>query len=580
MDNNNYLLSFIEQRLNELIQNLHGLEEALQEAKDRPQNTMNLRAIRNTAIADTNNRIDEQLKLINTVTTTYVNQGGFTLGSAMKISPPTLPQYVPALDKTKSNANTWISETFQKLEASKIPHSRWFNCIKAALPVALHNWADSTAAATVHANLNDLLIGFKAPFIAHEVTPAFIEKCKENIQQTKQGLKSLRTYIQDFNNLKVNTGAILDNDEGHITAFIKGLIPSIKKECKNRAIDFDRPWISLQELQTYALKKDPDDRGDETKYPTPLGQTSARQGGYQGRFNPYEKQKTVPTTPITKPKVPPTPKTEFNECRLCLSSGTAGIPFTHSHYRDAHPRLNNLQVHEKYEEEQNLLDKFMESFDEEPSLFQMDNKSFTSYSSAHLAPIAINGKPTTALVDSGANISFMTKSFAESLKLEFIPAPPDSTFDRGGKPDSRIGSVKAILFWAELTLPVKFEILDNSDHDVIIGRSIFPELGISLFGIPIKPPGPQVTEVNDFLPLKLNNEEINPTDFENLDPRLKEALEKNALIPPYSTTSHPLGPIRLNTTEEVTHWSRKNYVKPQDLPRVREIVQQWVKEGI
>ena len=95
-----------------------------------------------------------------------------------------------------------------------------------------------------------------------------------------------------------------------------------------------------------------------------------------------------------------------------------------------------------------------------------------------------------------------------------------------------------------------------------------------------KPPGPQTADIDDFLPTTMDLDEINPTNFETLDPRIKEALARNAKIPTYSTTTHPLGPITLHTTEEVTYWAKRNYIKPQNEARAEEIIQEWVEQQI
>jgi hypothetical protein len=72
------------------------------------------------------------------------------------------------------------------------------------------------------------------------------------------------------------------------------------------------------------------------------------------------------------------------------------------------------------------------------------------------------------------------------------------------------------------------------------------------------------------------------TDWENLDPLIKKALEINdRFLLILNTCTHPIAPLELHTTETVTHWSKRNYIKSKICQeRATAIFQEWIKQGI
>ena len=194
------------------------------------------------------------------------------------------------------------------------------------------------------------------------------------------------------------------------------------------------------------------------------------------------------------------------------------------------------------------------------------------------APAMINGIAIQALVDSGANKSFISTRLVEKAVLTVIPTRPGSMFNRGGIDEPRVGSVRAELHWADKKESVRLEVIDHSGEDLLIGTDLWELLGITIAGVPVKPPGPEVTDVDDFLPLSVDDGP--DTDLNKLDPRLREALAINAKIDAYSVCTHPLAPLTLRTTEPVTYWRRVNFIKHQDMKRAREIIQEWIQMGV
>lgn len=136
-----------------------------------------------------------------------------------------------------------------------------------------------------------------------------------------------------------------------------------------------------------------------------------------------------------------------------------------------------------------------------PELNTLETMKDNEYYSSHRAPVEINGHSIFCLVDSGANTSFISKRFVEQHGMKIMPASEGSYLNRAGTLDQRIGTTTVKLSWAEKKFSTDLEVIDHDTEDLIIGRDLFKTLGVTLNGIPVKPPGPEVTTVDDFLPL-------------------------------------------------------------------------------
>jgi hypothetical protein len=100
---------------------------------------------------------------------------------------------------------------------------------------------------------------------------------------------------------------------------------------------------------------------------------------------------------------------------------------------------------------------------------------------------------------------------------------------------------------------LKFTVVDIP-YDLIIGTNYFELFGFVLSGLPVKPPGPQVTAAEDLIP-HMEQDTLKAPSVS--DTRLIVALELNAAI----TCTNPLAVLEMYFSEEPTHHSRVNYVK-------------------
>jgi hypothetical protein len=162
----------------------------------------------------------------------------------------------------------------------------------------------------------------------------------------------------------------------------------------------------------------------------------------------------------------------------------------------------------------------------------------------------INEYEPTAMVDTGANPSFISKSFCDLNAIQIDPDTTDTQVYRAGRLEPRHGTTKVTIRNGTITLPnLQFTVLPNIDFDLIIGCNYHQHLGYKLIGVPTKKPGQPVIELND----SIAEEEIKPDPVTY--PPLIAALEANAKINILEPCTQPLAKWNLSFTEEPTYWS-------------------------
>ena len=208
----------------------------------------------------------------------------------------------------------------------------------------------------------------------------------------------------------------------------------------------------------------------------------------------------------------------------------------------------------------------------------VDNNLVEESNESFRTPVKINGVLTEALVDSGASHSFIDLRFARKLNLD-IQVKNGTTF-RAGKPEKRIGSVSVRVENGSKTLELHMEVLDHGRIDVLFGRRDFKQLGYSISGIPVKPPGPEVRDINDdIIPIDYEDP---AQPFESLHPRLQEAITRNQQIRIHDPCTHPLAICPLDTIDGKIPvlWNDRNFVKPQDEAGMDANIESWIRDGI
>ena len=275
-----------------------------------------------------------------------------------------------------------------------------------------------------------------------------------------------------------------------------------------------------------------------------------------------------------------------NFCRICEEEGKPKVPFTFLHLRTAHPKkpevdLNNIEVKEGLEDDKEVRE-FLANWDSDDEVDEVDinengdvqavyvgtSKDIPVVEHEYLTPITINGVDTLALTDTGANHSLVSEAFAEAHGWEFVPC--EGTISRAGLSEPRKGKIMATIQCGQTSAEIWLTVLPNSRHDVILGRRDFPVFGFRLTRLPVKPPGPERKDTEDLVPDLLETEVVQ----EELDPRIEEALRRNAHIDPMSHCTHPLAELDLDWKSEPTCFKNRNYFKAEDIPDADKVIKE------
>jgi hypothetical protein len=129
-----------------------------------------------------------------------------------------------------------------------------------------------------------------------------------------------------------------------------------------------------------------------------------------------------------------------------------------------------------------------------------ENKVDSKYSASPLTPVTINGNIFTALVDSGANPSYISLEWVNRLELLVTPADTTTTVSRAGKMEKSLVTVAIDCGNGDnIFRNIRCTVIDIT-CDLIIGRNYFAWFGFILSGLPVKMPGPQITATDELVP--------------------------------------------------------------------------------
>jgi hypothetical protein len=232
------------------------------------------------------------------------------------------------------------------------------------------------------------------------------------------------------------------------------------------------------------------------------------------RSNAQTLLKTL-STPVTR-------KPTDGPCRLCAELGKS-VVWTREHWNKEHPQfskslvprkrtLNNIEEVQQ-EADSELREGFWEMFSVEE---EEENRQVSNYSPLPHTPVTINGNLHTALVDSGANPSYIQEELVNKLGLTISPHTAKTSISREGKVEPSKGTVVIDCGNGDnMFRNLRFTVIDIP-YDLIIGRNYFSLFGFVLSGLPVKLPGPQVTITDQLVP-PIDPEEILPPPV--TDPR-------------------------------------------------------------
>ncbi|KAG1121361.1 hypothetical protein G6F42_012503 [Rhizopus arrhizus] len=201
-------------------------------------------------------------------------------------------------------------------------------------------------------------------------------------------------------------------------------------------------------------------------------------------------------------------------------------------------------------------------------------------------PLLIQKIRAIGLVDTGSELSVISKKFILSNKIPFVTNNHNAILKLAGKNNTinRVGRTEPI----EISYNGKisthtFEIIefDDSDQtDAILGYEILPKLGIALTGVAHNFDDAVVFDdsINDEV-IPNNSPAGSIEDQRHFIEEIKPLLDANQLIPKHSFCTVPESVIHLNTVEgEVVNIPQ--YPIPYKLrPKIQEQIEIWLANG-
>jgi hypothetical protein len=205
------------------------------------------------------------------------------------------------------------------------------------------------------------------------------------------------------------------------------------------------------------------------------------------------------------------------------------------------------------------------------------NSQYSVSSPFELTPVQINGYEAVAMVDTGANPSFISLNFCQQNNIKITPDITGSTISRGGINEKKYGTVKvAINNGIHQYKDLTFTVLPHINFDLIIGRNFHQKFGYRLVGVPTQLPGPAINEPDNLIP-HVSLDDIKPVPVTY--PPLIAALQLNSQIDLLKPCTHPLAKWDLSFTKEPTYWSRRNYLSNKDEPKTDKFVELMLRTG-
>jgi transposase InsO family protein len=204
-------------------------------------------------------------------------------------------------------------------------------------------------------------------------------------------------------------------------------------------------------------------------------------------------------------------------------------------------------------------------------------------------PITINGHDITALIDTGANMSFITTELTNKLQITTKPVSGIIELAIPGFKIDRIATTEPLIIQCgEITVEAELEVVaELNGPSVFIGSDLLPKLEIPINGLPF-----QIAELS--ININHNNiDEIVPsiesnTSTESIpDELLKQAmieiqpeLVENEEISPLEICPLEMAVVRLDTPEGRFVHRRQFQIAERMKPAMDSVINEWIDKKV
>jgi transposase InsO family protein len=203
----------------------------------------------------------------------------------------------------------------------------------------------------------------------------------------------------------------------------------------------------------------------------------------------------------------------------------------------------------------------------------LDSQQTTSTDLGFVTECLVNNTSVLALVDTGANTSFISTTLVARLGLTLQPAHGVIHQLDKNTPVPRIGTVEISFKNGKCSIPkLSLEVANiDSRIEIIIGRNLWLNLGYELRGVPLR------TRSGDDCPTPPLSIPLTPPD--GIPPEWQKVIDDNQAIPLNSRCSLPGAILELDTGDSPPHYIPQYPIPHALLPVVRADLQRLLDCG-
>ena len=437
--------------------------------------------------------------------------------------PSNLPEFRTGSTISTGNPELFLERLQLRLRAAKIPTEDWRNILPICTNDLVASWIET------YIPVASSWLETKEAFLKHYNDPnILIQKRQQLYDMQKKANESITNFVDRFSVLCQAVG----NPNEYIDLLVTKLPPNLQMKARERQLmsQFD----SLDQLCTYANSLS-------------LIEEKSRPSSGTNIASHNDSQSTTNSATILRQPVRPRINSSLT-CEHCQRKG---------HLKDdcffLHPeKIPRVQ--------------FVSNDNLPKSLIEVT--------------VCVNSHNAKSIIDSGATISVLSKSFCESKAIEIVPqkgtiklASKESSFPRYGT------TVPITVEFNGKQCTHVFEVFETSDIDLLFGLDLFEVFGISITGIDVENKE-ELSEIN-------TEDELETWHFigdEQKESAFKELiageLTANAAIPLKQFCTHPLAVVELNTGDSAPVYRKQHPQVPIVLNSfVTEKVTEWFESG-
>ena len=202
-------------------------------------------------------------------------------------------------------------------------------------------------------------------------------------------------------------------------------------------------------------------------------------------------------------------------------------------------------------------------------------------------PIIINDQPITALVDTGANTTFITQNLVDQLNILVNPIEGFIELAIPGFKVPRIAITDpVILQCGEIRIKTQLEVVKQlNGPEIFIGTDIISKLEIPINGLPFKldhdiSEESHLDQIDPTVEISDDSQDITKEMLNTAMNEIQSELNNNENISPLEICPLPMAVVRLDTPKGKHTYKRQYQIAEKIKPAMQEVIDEWIAERV